>query len=107
VRIPILITSNDFPALCPKSQFSSPGRRLLLVVFIAQLKNGASGNGDGNGDSLADSNENGYIDEPIGVSSLPPADPATYSHQGCGAPLVRMQRHCGGCGQEIEWDGLP
>ena len=25
----------------------------------------------------------------------------------CGAPLERMQRHCGGCGQEIECAGLP
>jgi len=75
--------------------------------IIDHLKNGASVNGFGNGDSLANSNENGYSDEPIGVSSLSPADPATYSHQGCGAPLVRMQRHCGGCGQEIIWTGLP
>ena len=49
----------------------------------------------------------GDTDEPIGISSLPPADPITYSHQDCGAPLVRMQRHCGGCGQKIDWDGLP
>ena len=62
------------------------------------LKNGLA-NGNGNGDS--------YRDEPIGIASPPPADPTTYSHQGCGAPLERMQRHCGGCGQEIEWAGLP
>ena len=49
----------------------------------------------------------GYSDEPIGIASPPPADPTTYSHQGCGAPLEKMQRHCGGCGQEIEWSGLP
>ena len=48
----------------------------------------------------------GYSDEQIGIASPPPADPTTYSHQGCGAPLERMQRHCGGCGQEIEWAGL-
>jgi len=62
------------------------------------LKNGLA-NGNGNGD--------GYSNEPIGIASPPPADPTTYSHQGCGAPLERMQRHCGGCGQEIEWAGLP
>ena len=75
--------------------------------ILDHLKDRASGNGDGNGDSLANSNENGYSDEPIGISSPPPADPTTYSHQGCGAPLEKMQRHCGGCGQEIEWAGLP
>ena len=64
------------------------------------LKNGlANGNGNKSGD--------GYSDEPIGIASPPPADPTTYSHQGCGTPLARMQRHCGGCGQEIEWAGLP
>ena len=62
------------------------------------LKNGLA-NGNGNGDS--------YSDEPIGIASPPPADPTTYSHQGCGTPLERMQRHCDGCGQEIEWAGLP
>ena len=63
------------------------------------LKNGlANGNGNKSGD--------GYSDEPIGIASPPPADPTTYSHEGCGTPLERMQRHCGGCGQEIEWAGL-
>ena len=61
------------------------------------LKNGT--NDEGNGD--------GYNDEPIGIASPPSDDSTTYSHQGCGAPLERMQRHCGGCGQEIDWDGLP
>ena len=49
---------------------------------------------------------NDYSDEPIGISSPPPADPTIFSHDGCGAPLERMQRYCGGCGQEIDWDGL-
>ena len=62
------------------------------------LKNGLA-NGNGNGD--------GYSNEPIGIASPPPDDPTTYSHEGCGTPLERMQRHCGGCGQEIDWDGLP
>ena len=64
------------------------------------LKNGLA---DGNGNKSGD----GYSDEPIGIASPPPADPTTYSHEGCGTPLVRMQRHCGGCGQEIDWAGLP
>ena len=71
------------------------------------LKNGTNDNGNGNGDGLASSKGNDYSDEPIGISSPPPADPTTYSHQDCGAPLEKLQRHCGGCGQEIEWDGLP
>ena len=62
------------------------------------LKNDLA-NGNGNRD--------GYSDELIGIASPPPADPTTYSHQGCGAPLEKMQRHCGDCGQEIEWAGLP
>ena len=62
------------------------------------LKNGLA-NGNGNGD--------GHSDEPIGIASPPPTDPTTYSHQGCGAPLEKLQRHCGDCGQEIEWAGLP
>ena len=63
------------------------------------LKNGlANGNGNKSGD--------GYSDEPIGIASPPPADPTTYSHEGCGTPLEKLQRHCGGCGQEIEWAGL-
>ena len=70
--------------------------------FLDHLKNGDSGNGDVNGDSLANGNENGYSDEPIGISSPPPADPTTYSHQGCDAPLEKMQRYCGGCGQKID-----
>jgi len=57
------------------------------------LKNGLA-NGNGNGD--------GHSDEPIGIASPPPTDPTTYSHQGCGAPLEKMQRYCGGCGREIE-----
>ena len=61
------------------------------------LKNGLA-NGNGNGD--------GYSKEPIGIASPPPADPTTYSHQGCGAPLEKLQRYCGDCGREIEWDGL-
>ena len=72
--------------------------------IIGYLKHG---NGNGDGDGLANGTGNGYSDEPIGIASPPPADPTTYSHQGCGAPLERMQRHCGGCGQEIEWAGLP
>ena len=75
--------------------------------ILDHLKNRASGNGDGNGDSLANSNENGYSDEPIGISSPPPADPITYSHQGCGALLEKMQLHWGGCGQEVDCNGLP
>ena len=64
------------------------------------LKNGTNDNGNRAGD--------GFSDEVIGFTSPhPPADRTTYSHQGCGAPLERMQRHCGGCGQEIEWAGLP
>ena len=75
--------------------------------ILDHLKNGASGNGDGNGDSLANSNKNGYSDEPIGISSPPPADPTTYSHQGCGTPLEKMQRNCGGCGQDlVGWSPL-
>ena len=70
------------------------------------LKNGTNDNGNGNGNGMASSKGNGYSDKSIGIAS-PPADPTTYSHQGCGAPLERMQRHCGGCGQEIEWAGLP
>ena len=63
------------------------------------LKNGlANGNGNGNGD--------GHSDEPIGIASPPPTNPTTHSHQGCGAPLEKMQRYRGGCGREIEWDGL-
>ena len=54
------------------------------------------------GDSMA----NGYSDEPIGIASPPPADPTTYSHQGCGTPLEKLQQHRGRCGQEIDWDGL-
>ena len=54
------------------------------------------------GDGMA----NGYSDEPIGIASPPPADPTTYSHQGCGAPFEKLQRHCGGCGQEIDWYGV-
>tara|TARA_B100000809_G_scaffold5764_1_gene5868 strand:- start:98 stop:532 length:435 start_codon:yes stop_codon:yes gene_type:complete len=65
------------------------------------------GNGNGDGDGLANGTGNGYSDEPIGIASPPPVDPTTYSHQGFGAPLEKMQRHCGGCGQEIEWAGLP
>ena len=60
------------------------------------LKNGlANGNGDG------------YSNEPIGITSPPPAGPTTYSHQGCGTPLEKLQRYCGGCGQEIESADLP
>ena len=72
--------------------------------ILDHLKNGVDGNRRGNGDSLANI---GYSDEPIGISSPPPADPTTYFHQGCGAPLEKMQRHCGGCGQEIDCNGLP
>ena len=71
------------------------------------LKNGINGNLIENGDGLASRKGNDYSDEPIGISSPPPADPTTYSHQGCGASLEKMQRHCGGCGEEIEWAGLP
>ena len=71
------------------------------------LKNGTIDNGNGDGLASSRGNGDGYSDEPIGISSPPPADPTTYSHQGCGTPLERMQRHCGGCGQEIEWAGLP
>ena len=49
------------------------------------LKND-NGLANGNGNDLA----NGYSDEPIGIVSPPPADPTTYPHQGCGAPLERM-----------------
>ena len=49
------------------------------------LKND-NGLANGNGNDLA----NGYSGEPIGIVSPPPADPTTYSHQGCGAPLERM-----------------
>ncbi len=75
--------------------------------ILDHLKNGVGGNGDGNGDSLANINENGHSDEPIGILSPPPAGPTTYFHQGCGAPLEKMQRHGGGCGQEIDCNGLP
>jgi len=71
------------------------------------FKKGANGNGNEKGGSLASSEGNDYSDEPIGIASSPPADPTTYSHQDCGAPLERMQRHCGGCGHEIDWNGLP
>ena len=70
------------------------------------FKKEANGNLIENGDGLAGSKGNDYTDEPIGISSSPPADSTTYSHQDCGAPLAKMQRHCGSCGQEIEWDGL-
>ena len=61
--------------------------------FLDHLKNGDSGNGDVNGDSLANGNENGYSDEPIGISSPPPADPTTYSDQGV---VVLHLRRCNG-----------
>ena len=70
------------------------------------LKNGTNYNGNWDGLTSSRGNGNGYSDEPIGILSPPPADPTTYSHQGCGAPLEKMQRHCGGCGQEIEWNGF-
>ena len=75
--------------------------------IISHLEKEADGKGNGNGDGLDNSNGNGYGDEPIGIVSPPPADPTTYFHQGCGAPLERMQRHCGDCNAEIGWDGLP
>ena len=74
--------------------------------IISHLENEADGKGNGNGDGLDNSNGIDHSDEPIGISSPPEDDPTTYFHSGCGAPLERMQRHCGGCGQEIEWAGL-
>jgi len=61
------------------------------------LKNGTNGNLIENGDGLANRKGNDYSHEPIGIASPPPADPTTYSHQGCGAPLERMQRHWVAC----------
>ena len=75
--------------------------------IFEHLKNGTNDNGNGDGLASSRGNGDGYSDEPIGIASPPPADPTTYSHQGCGAPLEKMQRYCGGCGQEIEWAGLP
>ena len=37
IRSRIFLSSNGFPVLCPRSQLPDPGRRLLLVVFIAQF----------------------------------------------------------------------
>jgi len=75
--------------------------------ILDHFKNGlANGIGDEKGGDLTSSEGNASSDELIGISSPHPVDP-TYSHQDCGAPLVRMQRHCGGCGQKIDWDGLP
>jgi hypothetical protein len=71
-------------------------------VIFDHLKDGTNGNLIENGDGLASSKGNDYSDEPIGISYSPPADSTTYSHQDCGAQLAMMQRHCGGCGQEIE-----
>ena len=72
------------------------------------LKNGlVNGNGVGLTNDNGNWNGDGYSDETIGIASPTPANPTTFSHQGYGAPLERMQRHSGGCDQEIEWDGLP
>ena len=71
------------------------------------FKNGADGNENEEEGDLTSSEENDYSDELIGILSPHPVDTTTYSHQDCGAPLVRILRHCGGCGQKIDWDGLP
>ena len=71
------------------------------------VKNGANGNENEEVGDLPTSEGNDYSSELIGISAPPPVDPTTYSHQDCGAPLARMQRHCGGCGQKIDWNGLP
>jgi hypothetical protein len=71
------------------------------------FKNGANGNENEEVGDFTSSEGNDYSNELIGILSPPPVDPTTYSHQDCGAPLVRMQRHCGGCGQKIDWNGLP
>ena len=75
--------------------------------ILDHFKNGDNGNGDEKGGDLTSSEGNASSDELIGISSPHPVDPTTYSHQDCGAPLARMQRHCGTCGQKIDWDGLP
>ena len=79
----------------------------------------ANGNGQGNGNGNGQDNGNGngqdngngsdFSNERIGVVSRhpdAPDDEDTYNHEDCGAPLEKLQRRCGDCGEQIDWSGL-
>ena len=80
------------------------------------LANGnGNGQGNGNGNGLANGNGNGqgngngYSTDPIGVASPPkdePKDEPKYYCEDCDSrDLTLGQPYCGGCGQEIDWNG--
>ena len=90
--------------------------------ILDYLKNGngqgngnGNGQGNGNGNGLANGNGNGqgngngYNTEPIGVASPPkdePKDEPNYYCEDCDSrDLTLGQPYCGGCGQEIDWNG--
>ena len=71
-----------------------------------------NGNGQGNGNGNGQGNGNGYNTEPIGVASPPkdewsvPKDAPKYYCEDCDfRDLTLGQPYCGGCGQEIDWNG--
>ena len=70
-----------------------------------------NGNGQGNGNGNGQGNGNGYTTEPIGVASPPKdewslPDEPSYFCEGCDSRDVRLgQPYCGGCGQEMDWNG--
>ena len=78
---------------------------------LANGNGNGQGNGNGNGNGNGQGNGNGYNTEPIGVASPPKdewslPDEPSYFCEGCDSRDVRLgQPYCGGCGQEIDWNG--
>ena len=72
-----------------------------------------NGNGLANGNGNGQGNGNGYNTEPIGVDPspkdewrVPKDEPLKYYCEDCDSrDLTLGQPYCGGCGQEIDWNG--
>ena len=79
---------------------------------LANGNGNGQGNGNGNGNGNGQGNGNGLNTEPIGVASPPkdewsvPKDEPSYYCEDCDSrDLTLGQPYCGGCGQEIDWNG--
>jgi hypothetical protein len=89
LRIKEELTPNE---LTPSNEF----------IGIAPRRRNGNGQGNGNGNGLASGNGNGLASGNGQVD-----DSTNYVCEDCKDTLAYRQKHCGNCGDEIDWSGVP
>jgi len=80
------------------------------AIGIAPRRRNGNGQGNGNGNDLAIGNGNDQGNgngNGLAIGNGQADDSTNYVCEDCKDTLAYRQKHCGNCGDEIDWSGVP